>query len=90
MVMPKGGYVAIGTIDHLTKGWAQIPFRGRMVHYWIERNTSDMPMIFKGGRVRFYKSLCGIEAETDIQRPAIVPGNFPRCKRCARMVRNIG
>lgn len=82
----EGGLLAVGQIDNLVKGWAIIPFKGEKVHYYVEENTDEMPYIDRYGRVRFYTSLCGLEAQTDSQRPAIVLGNFPKCKRCLKML----
>ena len=75
------GYLAIGPIKHLKKGWAIIPFIGRKAHYWTEEELTS-GYIDKYGRVRFYNSLCGLEGTTDDARPAIDPGNWQKCKRC--------
>lgn len=75
-------YLAFGAIEHLRCGWAIIPFVGTRPHYWIEEEC-EVPYIDAGGIVRFYRSRCGMEATTDSKRPAIIPGNFPLCKRCA-------
>ena len=83
------GHIAIGAIEHLTKGWALLPFQGKRAHFWEEDTTTLPPKIRDGGRVRYYTALCGIVGVTDKQVPALNPGNWPRCKRCARAVKVI-
>lgn len=68
----------------LENGWAIIPFRDTP-HYW-ERQNLDVSVIYKGERVEFYKSLCGVTAETYKGITALEPGNFPLCKRCFRSI----
>ena len=67
----------------LSRGWALIPFIGSKAHFWVEQEVE--PYIDKNGRVRFYTSLCGIEATTDDKVPALEPGNWKKCKRCIVM-----
>lgn len=73
------GYLTGGPIN-LKKGWAVVPFQTNKAHF-MEEDTVDA-YIDKGGRVRFYRTLCGMEVTTDDKRPALEPGNWPKCKRC--------
>lgn len=81
------GYFAIGPIEHLTKGWAVMPFIGRKAHHWTEDTKTMQPTIRDGGRVRYYVSACGLLSATSKSVPALNPGNFPKCKRCQRSVK---
>lgn len=71
------GYLALGTLPDLREGWAIIPFVEKP-HYWELEGWSD-----GADRISIYRSRCGVEAAiTEPQKP-IVPGNFPKCKKCA-------
>lgn len=77
-------YLAIGIIENFKQGWAIIPFKQKP-HYWQDVTAEYEATIYKGKRVRFYKSLCGVEATTHAGKGAIVTGNFPKCKRCLKI-----
>ena len=72
------GHIAIGVWPVVRmQGWALLPFRGDKAHYF-QRGTET----FEGGR--FVYSNCGVRGAETIQVPLLVPGNFPRCQRCAQ------
>lgn len=75
-----------GPIEHLREGWARIPFRGNKAHWWAEEPL-DPPLIAGGGRVRTYRSACGMEAVVTRQLPALGVGTMAWCGRCARQHR---
>lgn len=75
--------LAIGTITNFTKGWAIIPLE-KKPHYWVEIDI-NVGFVGECGRVKFYTSLCGLGGETNSMLPPIVPGNFPKCKRCLKL-----
>lgn len=76
-------YLALGIQEDFTEGWALIPFKGEKVHFW-KAVKIDVPRIYKGGRVSFYRSKCGLVAKTGKGVHPLNPGNFPKCKRCKR------
>ncbi len=73
-----------GPIRHHKEGWAKFCFGGMKAHWWVE-DTKTMPeKIGAGGRVRYYESLCGELNAADNKFPALHPGSWDKCKRCAR------
>lgn len=76
-----------GPIEAFNGGWALIPFRGRLGHYWAQEQevlrASGEPELSKGGRVRLWRSLCGLWGKTNRQIPPLKTGEFPHCKRCS-------
>lgn len=77
MEASREGFVALGTLPGFHGGWAIVPFIQKP-HYWIvEGWTTD-------GDIRIYRSRCGLWASSDGAHNPIVPGNFPKCKRCER------
>ena len=82
--------IAIGPIEHLQDDWAIIPFIGEKAHYWEEIKPKGMTDIDESGRKRYYRSLCGTFGTTDSKRPAIDPGNWPKCKTCHASYANKG
>lgn len=65
-----GGFCSGGQIENFREGWAKEVFGGHVTHYW-RRNSFDWCV-----------TLCGHGAEV---RWMYGPGNYPRCKRCAKM-----
>jgi hypothetical protein len=65
-----GGYCSGQLIENFREGWAMEIFAGRRVHYW----TRD--------GFEFVESRCRLVA---LVRDMYGAGNWPRCKRCARM-----
>lgn len=82
--------ISDGPIEGFKGGWAKIPFRGRLGHYWQSQQevlrAVGEPEITKRGRIRLWMSLCGMWGKTDRHIPAIGVGEFPYCKRCALKV----
>ena len=79
-----GGFLAFGAIEDFKEGWAVIPFSSEKSHYWNEVDTSALPRIHKGERVKAYKALCGFTANTYKGVPALDQGNCPQCKGCQK------
>lgn len=74
-----------GPIQHLTKGWAVIPFVGKRAHWWIEDTETMADTAPEGpAPVRYYQAACKVLAVTNAKIPALDPGDIPRCKRCQR------
>ncbi len=72
------GRLAIGVWPVVRlKGWGLLPFRGNKAHYY-QRGTESA----EGGR--FVYSTCGLSGAETHQIPVLIPGNFPRCQRCAQ------
>ncbi|MBV7482506.1 hypothetical protein [Bordetella sp. BOR01] len=70
-------YLAIGVWPVVREqGWGLLPFRGDKVHYFHRGALTA-----EGGR--FAYSTCGMRGAETVQVPLLVPGNFPRCRRCA-------
>lgn len=72
--------IALGTIKDFSEGWAIVPFVEKP-HYWLACGTVPV----QGSIATLYRSVCGLRAGLISQRP-LVPGNFPKCKRCQRSV----
>lgn len=73
----RKGFVALGTLPDFREGWAIIPFVEKP-HYWRDCG----PIVSGGGRL--YKSSCGLRHGLPVKQKPVVPGNFPKCKRCER------
>lgn len=72
------GHLALGVWPVVSlKGWGLLPFRGNKAHYFQRGAESG-----EGGR--FVYSTCGLRGAETHQIPVLVPGNFPRCQRCAQ------
>ena len=71
--------IALGTIKDFSEGWAIVPFVEKP-HYWTCMGGIDA--------YRVYESNCGLLRELHGTQQPIVPGNFPKCKRCQRSVDN--
>lgn len=83
--MSDTNLLSVGPLENLKRGWALLPFVGKRAHYWVE-DTKTMPStIGKAGRVRYYRSFCGVLGVTNHSVPALGVGNFPRCKTCQRI-----
>jgi|GEM_PF-4860843 len=80
-------YTAFGAQDNFQEGWAIIPFNDKP-HYYLDNTASTenkTGIEFKPG-CRFFVSLCGhAKAATHPGKPAVVPGNFPKCQHCLRL-----
>lgn len=85
----KGAILSGGPIEHLLQGYALIPFTGRKPHYWKEDAETMLPAICDGGRVRYYRSACGLEGRTSCRIPALGVGNMQVCKHCARITKKL-
>lgn len=70
-------YIAMGTIQDFSEGWAIVPFVEKP-HYWTCQGGTDA--------YRIYESNCGLLRGLYMHQWPIVPGNFPKCKRCQRSV----
>ena len=77
-------WISDGAIDHLREGLAILPFQGNRGHYWIEDVDAMPETIGEGGRVRYYRSACGMAGLTRPRTPALGVGSWPICKRCAK------
>lgn len=74
----RKGFVALGTLPpDFREGWAIIPFIQKP-HYWIVEAWST------DGDIHIYRSRCGVWASLEDAQNPLVPGNFPKCKRCER------
>lgn len=78
------GLLTLGTLDKFKRGWALMPFSGKCAHWW-EDVTKEFPShITPRGRVRVYKSSCGVLGFGDDGIKPLHQGNFPSCKRCIK------
>jgi hypothetical protein len=60
-----------------------------MAHYWREA-PQKVPRIHEGERVRYWRALCGVTAETYRGVPALERGSFTKCARCMIVARRMG
>lgn len=89
--MSKGDYpkpwVTDGAIEHLKSGWAKLFHGGgECGHYWTEDTRTMEATIAEGGRVRWYRSACGLFGLTRPRAPALRVGSYPKCARCMKRV----
>lgn len=80
-------WITDGVFEHLRKGWAKLPFQGKVGHYWTEDTKTMEPTIAEGGRVRWYQSACGRGGVTRPRAPAMGVGSWPKCARCVRVMK---
>lgn len=71
-----------GPIKNFKQGWAKFVFGGAKAHYWIEDEDTMPPKISTDGRVRYYRSQCGLLNATNNRFPPLEAGSWARCKRC--------
>lgn len=87
---PNESWFSGGPIERFRGGWAKIPFRGQLVHYWSDvtdiAETILTPRIHRGERVRWFRTECGMFGNTRGGVPALAGGNWPRCKNCERLL----
>lgn len=76
-------HVSGGPINSFIKGWAIIPFIQKP-HYWRAIDTGKFAAVYKGQRVSFFRSLCGVEQQSypGAGLLPLAPGNVPKCKKC--------
>lgn len=71
------GYLAYGRIDGpVDAAWGLHPFCGEKAHYWTRGRTI--------GDATGVSTTCGRETIETPQVGLLNPGNYPRCKNCAR------
>lgn len=83
--MTKLGFVSVGQLKDLIRGWAHIPFHGNRAHYWRKRQ-GQVAFISHGEQIHLYIAKCGYEAATTMRAPPLEPGKMPKCKKCLRTV----
>lgn len=73
-----------GQIKNFNEGWALVPFRGSKAHHWrFVRDATDDEM---RESAKVYVSKCGLVGLTIERVPALEPGGFLLCKKCAARV----
>ncbi|WP_027921516.1 hypothetical protein [Pseudomonas sp. URMO17WK12:I12] len=67
------------------KGWLKpmFPITGK-AHYFTKRK--GVAVLTSHGRATYWLSLCGIDAASTDKMPMFEPGNWDRCKKCAKKV----
>lgn len=71
------GYLAYGFLDQAKpSAWAMHPFCGSKAHYWKRgMKTDDATGV---------TTICGHQTIETPQVGLLNPGNYPRCRHCAR------
>lgn len=63
--------------------WGLLAMSGEKSHIWVE-DKKKISTITKLGRVKFYRSKCGIKGYATDFAPLLESGTFDKCKRCSK------
>lgn len=72
----SGNYLALGLLDpDIRRAWAIHPIGNERAHYYHRSDTSP-----EGGNL--VTTACGLLSAEGGPFRLLVPGNYPRCRRC--------
>lgn len=80
------GVTMSGGKTDLEKGWLMAPGTWNCAHYF-KQTQADQIGPDGHGRVRHWKSLCGVDAMTTDRIPMFGAGNYRHCQRCQQKLR---